>query len=192
MTIIHDFVSKMVEDILHQEGGFVDDPDDKGGPTKHGVSLRYARNIGLDLDGDGDTDKDDIMLVDERIARQLYLSDFYLAPRINTLPEPLQPFTFDSAVNHGPARAIMFVQGAVNHWGFTLQMDGRIGKKTRQALEDLQQITDFTWPQLIRVMVSLRLLLYRNIVATDATQEKWLDGWKARAYSFLDSREIRT
>ena len=27
----------------------------RGGPTKHGIALRYARGIGLDLDGDGDS-----------------------------------------------------------------------------------------------------------------------------------------
>ncbi|UCD23789.1 MAG: hypothetical protein JSW51_12245, partial [Gemmatimonadota bacterium] len=46
--------------VLHHEGGFVNNPNDPGGATDFGVSLRFLRSVGEDIDGDGDIDIDDI------------------------------------------------------------------------------------------------------------------------------------
>ena len=46
----HKFVAKW-------EGGYVNDPDDPGGATNYGVSLRWLKSLGLDqgdIDHDGD------------------------------------------------------------------------------------------------------------------------------------------
>jgi lysozyme family protein len=50
-------VRDIAGDIVAREGGFVDDPDDPGGATKHGVTIHTMRRLGLDLDGDGDVDR---------------------------------------------------------------------------------------------------------------------------------------
>lgn len=80
-----------IDAILRREGVWSDDPADRGGPTRHGISLRYARRIGLDRDGDGDTDADDIRLVTEAEARRLYREDFYRQPGIDGLPAETRP-----------------------------------------------------------------------------------------------------
>ena len=49
--------------ILRYEGGFVNDPNDKGGATNMGVTLATWRMVGYDKDGDGDIDADDIKLL---------------------------------------------------------------------------------------------------------------------------------
>ena len=49
--------------ILRYEGGFVNDPCDKGGATNMGVTLATWRQVGYDKDGDGDIDADDIRLL---------------------------------------------------------------------------------------------------------------------------------
>ncbi len=46
--------------LFDSEGGFVNDPDDAGGATNMGVTLRTWRKVGYDIDGDGDIDKDDL------------------------------------------------------------------------------------------------------------------------------------
>ena len=48
--------------IFWAEGGYVDDPDDPGGATRFGISLRLLKKMGKlgDIDGDGDIDADDI------------------------------------------------------------------------------------------------------------------------------------
>ena len=50
--------------LCHEVGntgdGLVDDPDDPGGITKYGVSFRFLKDHGIDVDGDGDIDAEDI------------------------------------------------------------------------------------------------------------------------------------
>ena len=47
-------VEQIARQIVGREGGFVDDPDDPGGATNHGVTLHTLRRLGLDLTGDGE------------------------------------------------------------------------------------------------------------------------------------------
>lgn len=140
-------VDDILDGVLKAEGGFVDDPNDGGGATNRGVSLRYAKGIGLDLDHDGDTDVDDIKLVDEKTARELYKHDFFTGPGIDTLPAALHPCMLDFAVNSGAPRAIMTLQQVLNRVGAAapdlalgvLTDDGRMGPKTRIAAEKAYQ-----------------------------------------------------
>ena len=46
-------VEAIADEILAREGGYVNDPDDPGGATNHGVTIHTMRRLGLDLDGDG-------------------------------------------------------------------------------------------------------------------------------------------
>lgn len=46
-------VRQIADEIIAREGGYVNDPDDPGGATKHGVTIHTLRRLGLDLDGDG-------------------------------------------------------------------------------------------------------------------------------------------
>ena len=53
-------VRQIAEDIVRREGGFVNDPDDPGGATNHGVTIHTLRRLGLDVTGDGTVDIDDV------------------------------------------------------------------------------------------------------------------------------------
>lgn len=166
------------------EGGFVDDPRDRGGPTNHGISLRYARGIGLDLDGDRDTDIDDIRLVTPDVARACFLRDFYLAPRINLLPAILRPMTFDFAINSGPYPAISRLQMAVQAMGAPCTPDGLIGTRTIRALRS-GRLIGANYAALRIHYVQQRVRWVTDIVAADPAQGRYLRGWLARARSFL-------
>lgn len=184
-------VDEIITDILRREGGYVDDADDKGGATNRGISLKYMRGIGLDLDGDGDVDKDDVKLVTEEEARSLFKKDFFLTPRINTLPTPLHPFMFDYAVNSGPGRAIITLQETVNYaakkapWLLTYNpvvVDGGIGPKTRAATE--QAYNAMGYDNFVNALVEARVSFVTAIVEADPTQRRFLKGWIKRAREF--------
>lgn len=183
------FVRQMIAEIIEREDGYVDHEDDRGGATKHGVSLRYARGIGLDMDGDGDVDKDDIMLVTPNKAAELYEEDFYLSPRINRLPPELQPLLFDSAVHHGPARPLQFLQAAINRYDLwrPLIVDGVYGKNTRRAMEKVIERVGVI--DLQNMVVTERIAFMRSIVERDPTQQSFIDGWLNRARSFYRDEE---
>ena len=42
-------VRQIADEIVAREGGYVNDPDDPGGATKHGVTIHTMRRLGLDL-----------------------------------------------------------------------------------------------------------------------------------------------
>jgi len=127
--------------IVEREGGFVNDPDDPGGPTNHGVTLATARAHGLDLDGDGDVDVDDVRLITDDVAAKLFIRRYYLQPRIDLLPECVQPAVMDMCVHSGD-NAVRIFQRLLNELGGKPAMlgkwapvveDGKIGPKTVKA-----------------------------------------------------------
>ena len=57
-------ITDIAAEIVAREGGYVNDPDDPGGPTKYGVTIHTMRRLGLDLTGDGTIDAADVQLVE--------------------------------------------------------------------------------------------------------------------------------
>ena len=53
-------VERIAAEIVRREGGFVNDPDDPGGATNHGVTIHTMRQLRLDLDGNGRIDTADV------------------------------------------------------------------------------------------------------------------------------------
>ncbi len=60
-------VELLIPKILKWEGGdkFTNDPVDKGGATKYGVTLGAWKKLGHDKDGDGDIDAEDVRLLEK-------------------------------------------------------------------------------------------------------------------------------
>lgn len=176
-------IEDILDEVLRSEGGFVEDPADPGGATNHGISLRYARGIGLDNDGDGDTDRDDILRVTAEQARGLYSNDFWVRPGINRLPGEIQPVMVDWAVNSGPPRPIMAMQRVINlaRIGFELDDDGVIGPKTRRAAEQAQSQMG---PFFNNAIVDERIAFYRRLAEARPASQRFLRGWLPRAERF--------
>ena len=93
-------VTQIAKDILAREGGYVNDPDDPGGATNHGVTVHTMRRLGLDLTGDGIVDSEDVQVLTRR-ALQIFIDHYFQGPGLNGLPIALQPSFFDMYVNAG-------------------------------------------------------------------------------------------
>ena len=119
-------------DIVAREGGFVDDPDDPGGATKHGVTLHTLRRLGLDLTQDGRVDRQDVERITVAQAADIFIEHYFRAPRIDALPAPLQATVFDMYVNAG-AHAVRILQRLFNDMRISVSVDGIIGPQTIEA-----------------------------------------------------------
>ncbi|MFN3858403.1 MAG: glycoside hydrolase family 108 protein [Caulobacter sp.] len=176
--------------ILVIEGGWVDDKADRGGATKFGISLRFAKAIGeidtnrdgfgdLDLNFDTVIDGCDIKLLTREIAEALYLEHFWIKPGFWSLPRPIDAAVFDQAVNGGTTAAIKLLQRALNRTarvtGTVLTVDGQLGPKTRAAVAARpgeRLLTEY------RLVAAER---YEAIVRADPSQTKYRKGWLRRA-----------
>lgn len=126
-------VRQIAEEIVAREGGFVNDPDDPGGATNHGVTIGTMRALGIDLTGDGKTTEADVRALTRAQAVDIYVEHYFRKPGIALLPEPLQASVFDMQVNAG-SNAVKILQRLVSRLGFPCADDGAIGPKTVAAV----------------------------------------------------------
>ena len=170
-------IDGMVADILRREGGFVHHPADRGGPTNFGITQRtLSAHLGRTAT------VEEVRALSADLAAEIYGRDYFLAPRLDGLPERIQPFVFDSAVNHGPRRAVRLVQQVCDSAGFgPIATDGVCGPQTRRAAAEADRAMG-DW--LLAALVEERRNLYRQIVAGDPGQRVFLDGWMNRIAEF--------
>ena len=130
-------VQDIAAEIVRREGGFVNDPNDPGGATNHGVTIHTMRRLGLDLTGDGRVDAADVRRLSTDQAIRIFIRHYFDAPGIARLPAPLQASVFDMYVNAG-ANAVKLLQRLFNRMRIDVAVDGVIGPQTvaaaRQAM----------------------------------------------------------
>jgi lysozyme family protein len=127
-------VRELAEEIVAREGGFVNDPDDPGGATNHGVTIHTLRRLGIDVTRDARIDVADVRALTRAQAVDIYLEHYYTRPGIAALPEVLQPSVFDMSVNAG-ANAVKILQRLLTDMGQPCEPDGEIGPATIRAAQ---------------------------------------------------------
>ncbi|WP_323769216.1 holin-associated N-acetylmuramidase [Antarctobacter sp.] len=132
MSTLTTEVRRMAEEIVAREGGYVNDPDDPGGATKYGVTIHTMRRLGLDLTGDGRVDAEDVRQITREQAVTIFLTHYFVKPRIAELPEPLHETVFDMYVNAG-GNAVKILQRLLKQMGEEVSVDGAIGPQTIAA-----------------------------------------------------------
>jgi len=164
--------NRLINVILDNEGGFVNDPSDPGGATKMGVSLRFLKSVGnirFDLDHDGDIDIDDIRKMDRDTAKSIYAEFFYIPLKLDQLKnEKLALQVFDHAVNAGSISAIKILQRICG-----AKDDGIIGPKT------ISSANTFT-EDISGIYHNERLRFYTDLAVKHQKLAKFLAGWTRR------------
>ncbi len=168
-------VDSLCEDIVRREGGFTDNPHDRGGPTKYGITLKTLRRHLPNAT------VEDIKNLSKEVAIEIYRADYFFSPRINTLPEEVQAQLFDISVNSGPQAAIRMLQSVLNLAGYEVSVDGMLGPNTRGQCQDAVEKMGL---YLVNAIEEYREHFYQQIVANDPTQQVFLAGWLKRAQEF--------
>lgn len=127
-------VEDIASEIVAREGGFVNDPDDPGGATKYGVTIHTLRRLGLDLTGDGEVTVEDVRHLTRQDAVRIFVEHYFRRPRLDRLPEAIQPSVFDMYVNAG-AHAVRILQRLLTDMGFVCAPDGVVGPQTTRAAQ---------------------------------------------------------
>ena len=111
--------------ILQKEGGYVDHPADKGGPTNHGITHKtLAAWRGKEVSAE------DVKALQPEEAKEIYFANYWNALRCESLPAGLDLVVFDFGVNAGVSRAARTLQKCV-----AVADDGVIGPITLGAVE---------------------------------------------------------
>lgn len=125
-------VTDIAQGIVAREGGYVNDPDDPGGATNHGVTIHTMRRLGLDLTGDGAVTEADVRRLTRTQAVEIFVRHYFYRPRINELPELLHATVFDMYVNSG-SNAVKILQRLFRDMRLIVDVDGVIGPQTIEA-----------------------------------------------------------
>ena len=167
----------MVENVMQREGGYVDNPADKGGPTNMGITLGVLSTyLGHKATAD------DIKNLKPEVAQEIYYTRYYVLPRVEALPEAIQPIMLDLCVNHGSKKAIRILQRVMNQSGVEqVTEDGICGPTTQHAAQRTQEEMGVYF---LNALVDERINVYRQIVGSNPSQLVFLRGWERRAESF--------
>lgn len=163
----------IIDRVLKSEGGFVNNPNDKGGPTNFGITaarLGEWRKLGRVAT------VAEVQALTEAEARQIYQAWYIDDPGFGQIADGyLRAVVVDSGVLYGTKRAALWLQQALG-----VAADGVIGGQTTTAL---QAATDMGL--LVRKVIGYRIQRIGQIVTADRTQVVFLAGWLNRAADML-------
>lgn len=150
---------------------YTNDPDDRGGATKYGITIGTLKAIRFDVDGDGQITEHDVQMLTLEDAHQIMREKYWDAIQADKIEsERIAIKLFDCAVNMGPSRATKIAQEALNDLRYGLVVDGRMGPKTLAALNGTDEDVFFLF------LVARLEQFYVGL-----NQRKFLKGWLRRA-----------
>lgn len=163
--------------VLEHEGGLSDNKRDPGGITKWGISLRFLRAAGLDINNDGVINREDIIGISKPIAKDIYKKHWWNRYKYNDI-KGLMPATkvFDLSVNMGASQAHKILQISINRaLDKSIRVDGILGPITLSLTNDIS-------PN--ELMNELRLNaahFYKQLAADKPALKVFEKGWLNRA-----------
>jgi lysozyme family protein len=172
-------VDELIDALIEREGGYVNHPADRGGPTCWGITEAVARAHGY---------RGAMRNLPRPEAAAIYRRLYWLRPRLDAVAErspAVAAELFDTSVNMGPAVAIAFLQralSALNRNGGDypdLTPDGRIGPATLAALDRFFSVRGRQSGEtvLLRALDALQGERYIRLAERRPANEAFLYGW---------------
>jgi lysozyme family protein len=181
-------VDALIDGLIEREGGYVNHPADKGGPTCFGITETVARAHGY---------AGAMRSLPRHEAAAIYRRLYWLRPRFDQVArrsDRIAAELFDTGVNMGPAVATTFLQRALtalnrNGKDYTdLTPDGRIGPLTLAALDAFLEMRGKKGGEtvLMRALEALQGERYLRLAERRPADEAFLYGWLANRIGSLE------
>ena len=171
--------NRAIQFTLRWEGGYVNHPLDKGGPTNRGITqavLQSAYKSGL-------VKSNNIKTLSLNDAMTIYKARYWSPYKWEQYKEPVDMVMFDMTVNHGYKNAVKIAQRACVSLGCLIAVDGLWGNKTAAAMSALC----YNPLRLAKMLLIKRLNFYNDIVKNNPSQKVFLKGWQNRTYSLAST-----
>ena len=172
-------VTQTIEEIIEVEGGYVDHPLDRGGPTKYGITHTTARAFGY---------QGDLKELPRGLAIDIYIQRYWIEPRFDQVAWISEVVAFellDTGINMGQTIAARFLQRALNVLNREaadypdITVDGVIGSMTLHALKSYLlkrgKVGESVLLQMLNAQQSVR---YMEIAEKNPSQEAFEFGWQ--------------
>lgn len=174
-----DYFPKAYEVVLKHEGGYTNDPVDKGGATSFGISLSFLKDQNLDIDQDGDVDIDDVKAIRNNHAKNIYRTFFWDKNRYNEIKNKSVAIKlFDTAVNVGANRCHKILRNTLNEIIVgNLEVNGTMDDQ----IMDMINIIDPN--MLLNEFRKQQADFYQSLVTKTPAYKKYRAGWLSRAKS---------
>lgn len=174
-------IESMIEATIGKEGGYVDHPADRGGPTRWGITQEVARDAGY---------KGPMRDLPRETAVAIYRNKYAIKPGFAAVAE-IYPRVgeelFDTGVNMGPARPSLWLQewlNALNQGGKLwpdIREDGDIGPGTLAALRAYKAHRGAQGEdRLLAALNADQGVRYKTIARANPSQEAFVYGWLGR------------
>lgn len=151
--------------ILQWEGGFVDDPIDRGGATNKGITIGTFRSF-----YGKDATVEQLKNISDEQWLHIFKSGYWDPWKADEITsQSIANIVVDWAWASGTGTSIKQVQRLLG-----VEPDGIVGPKTLSAINSADQ------RMLFAEIHAARLKFVDNIVQRDPTQVRFLKGWKNR------------
>lgn len=176
-------VKAKIDETIVAEGGdkYTNDPTDRGGPTKYGITQATYNAFGFIGDVKNCT-------YDQAV--QIYALRYWSQPgfdKVGDIHAGLAFEMFDWGVTSGPSRPSQALQRSLNVLNQQakdypdISADGRIGPMTLHALQAFVSRRGVEGLRyLVEMVQALRRVFYMEISERDQSQEKYANGWQSR------------
>jgi lysozyme family protein len=141
--------SRCLDAVLREEGGYTNDPNDPGGPTNFGITIKDLE----EWRGKPVT-ADDVKNMSKNEAQEIYRSMYWNPMQCDDLPNGIDMEVFDFGVNAGIREAVKTLQSVVG-----VTADGSVGPITLSAAKAANRQTT------IQSYSERRLNYYRSLTA---------------------------
>lgn len=169
---------RIINDIIEREGGYSNDSQDSGGETNWGITINVARRYGY-------TGR--MRDMSRETAFNIYSSRYWHKLNLDAVEEmsaKIAEEMADTGVNMGTGRAGEYLQRSLNVLNKKgtlyrdLQVDGKIGRNSLIALEQLLKIRGRRGENVLYKMLnSLQGAFYIRLAERREKDERFIFGW---------------